>query len=1011
MKINAINAGLSQKSVLKNSPARTAGIVQEAPYNGTFDFRGAMYDINFGGTYEQANKRKFAAAKANFTPEAQRMWLLTKNTAKIFNHSTITHDHVLLAVLRDLNEFINDLNSGSKNANTETQYTTALSFAELIGVRDVFSDKEKRDKIQPVIKKHIKQISKDLKTSDIPKSKFFEPKPNNSLTADLNNNYEILSEASDMSAFLDNIFMMSVINAQDRKSVQRGGNLILELQKASMINNTPEKQKTHLKFYDEKADTLWKNLDLGNDMIVTYEGDNKAAAKHLIASFTNLIKKPGQKYNSLNQDNTEITIFNKDANFELFKKLAECAKKDPARTHIFIANLGDMLTASSLGSNGSSIALDMADADFMKNTHSPNIRMVFVTNKNTYYANTQPGTALKDSLDHYNTLSIPLVNAGDAKEILKSKSGRAFIDMKIQKTFDEAALDRTVEITSQRDGYFPEKAISYLSKVSSYFIDKDNISLEDVEEYEKNTASIEKTGDSQEEFNIIFDTGKTLDDIIGSPMTKAEAQSVVDQILMRKKSGTKGYTTFLDNGGSYGGGRRHTAEAIAGQAQIPMITINASDFALKDIDALSMNAGLSEIKIKKLISTAKTQAEANKNKTAMIFIENFDNFGSDPLYGISSIYERKAFTQLLSEMDNVRKNENINLIIVGSTNRPEYLDENIMKPYKFLDKIIIYSPQDDKDRIDILNYYIDKNGLKIGQNEEERAKIIKNVAETTNYFSVVDLIYLLEKADDISHERKKDAIDKSDFTEAFLQATTGRVSSRHRAEHDDELVASHECGHALTLQIMYNIAEKESKPWHLPDKLNFITLDPRGNFGGAMFPKDSENGQYSFEKIFSELVCDFGGHASENKFYNMAGSWGISQDMSMATNTAKTAVQIMGLGPKTGRISLVPNALGVLDVSDQLRNRIDDDVEVFLKNAEYVSDRIIEEYSDFVEEFAKTYKDKVGTGECIITSEEFKDELEKWKSKLSPQKIAGLDKLEKEILKVIEKTKKGELAN
>ena len=536
------------------------------------------------------------------------------------------------------------------------------------------------------------------------------------------------------------------------------------------------------------------------------------------------------------------------------------------------------------------------------------------------------------------------------------------------------------------------------------------IGFDEIEAYEKEVGQTRQTGNSQEgDFKITFDTKKTLEDIIGSPMTKAEARSIVNQILMSKKGYIKGFTTYLDNGSSYGGGRKHTAECIAGEAKIPMITINARDFALKDIDALSSNTDLPEMKIGRIIDTAKTQAEVNKNRTAMIYIENFDNFGSNPLFGISSIYEQKAFSQLLTEMENLRKNKNINIIIVGSTNYPNALDENIMKPYKFLNSIIIYSPKDNKDREDILRYYISKNGLKVGSTEEETAKIIENAAETTSSFSVVDLIYLLEKADEISRERGKDVIDKSDITEAYLQTTTGRVSLKKQPEYENELVAKHECGHALALQVMYDIAKKENKPWHLPDQINFITLDPRGDFGGAMFPKKSENSSWSFERIFSEIVCDFGGYSSEKYFYNMEGSWGISQDISMATSSAKLAIEQMGMGPKTGRIAINSYSANKTEISNNLRNRIDADIEVFLKNAEYISNKIIEAYSDFIEEFAEYYKDKVGTGDCIISSEEFKKALSQWKNKLTQEKRQELVELETEILQIIQKTKRGVL--
>ena len=185
------------------------------------------------------------------------------------------------------------------------------------------------------------------------------------------------------------------------------------------------------------------------------------------------------------------------------------------------------------------------------------------------------------------------------KKILGADTGREYIKSQIKKDFTQDAIERAIDITNNQEGYYPEKALKYMKKVSSHYLDKEEITLEDLESYEKQTSDIKKSEESQDEFRVIFDTGKKLDDIVGNPMTKAEAQSIVNQILMGRKGYTRGYTTFLDNGSSYGGGRRHTAEAIAGEAGIPMITINARDFALKDIDALAQNANLSELKIKK----------------------------------------------------------------------------------------------------------------------------------------------------------------------------------------------------------------------------------------------------------------------------------------------------------------------------------------------------------------------------------------------------------------------------
>ena len=495
---------------------------------------------------------------------------------------------------------------------------------------------------------------------------------------------------------------------------------------------------------------------------------------------------------------------------------------------------------------------------------------------------------------------------------------------------------------------------------------------------------------------------------VGTPMTKAQADSLIRQI----KAGafkTKGYCIQHANGTAEGGGRRHVAESIAGEAQIPMIIIDAQEFALKDIDAVSQNTNLLEMKIKKIISNAKAQAETNPNNTAMIFIKNFDNFASDPLYGVSSIYERKAFSQLLAEMDSVRRNDKVNLLVMGSMNRPELLDANIVKPYKFLNSIVVYQPHNAEERREVLEYYIDKMELQIeASDEKELDKIIQNVAESTSYFSVVDLMYLLETAQSVAIEEGKDKISSSDFTEAYLRTVSGVANTAYVDDSEKRIVTSHEAGHALNLQIMKEVALKRQIPWYLPDNVDFITLDPRGGFGGAMFHKpNKENRQTNFETVMSNLVCSYGGHSAEKNIYNMAGTWGITADMEHVYSSAESAVTIMGMGPKTGVRHIPRGYLGDVAVSEDLKKVIEKDRMSFENSALEISDSIVNAYKDFILEFTEKHYVKVATGECIISGEQFIQELNEWRQKQSPEKQKELEYLEDKIVQTLEKTKKG----
>ena len=262
---------------------------------------------------------------------------------------------------------------------------------------------------------------------------------------------------------------------------------------------------------------------------------------------------------------------------------------------------------------------------------------------------------------------------------------------------------------------------------------------------------------------------------------------------------------------------------------------------------------------------------------------------------------------------------------------------------------------------------------------------------------------LLDKAKNVAKERKHKTIDKSDFTEAYLQLTTGRPSSAQDPQYRKDLVTSHECGHATNGIIMEELARKEGRLDHIGDSINFITLDPRGWFGGAVYFSDEVNPEYSFEKIFSGLVTDFGGNSCEKYFYGQDGSWGITADMEAATHMASMATMLMGQGKHFGKKSL--NGMWVISEKD--KDNMNKDIDTMLTNARLVSDAITEVYADFNKEFVKKYSSKVGTGECIIQREEFVKMLNDWRAKQSVEKQKEFELLDKTILEVITATKRG----
>lgn len=273
----------------------------------------------------------------------------------------------------------------------------------------------------------------------------------------------------------------------------------------------------------------------------------------------------------------------------------------------------------------------------------------------------------------------------------------------------------------------------------------------------------------------------------------------------------------------------------------------------------------------------------------------------------------------------------------------------------------------------------------------------------TERCSYIEILTLLDKAKNVAKERKHKNTEKADFTEAYLQLTTGRPASAQDPLYRKQLVTAHECGHATNGIVMEELAHKENRPDHIGNYVNFITLDPRGTFGGAVYFSDEINPEWSFEKIFSDMVVDFGGNSCEKHFYGQDGSWGITVDMQYATDRASMAAGVMGQGKYFGKKSI--NGMWVISEKD--KDKLNKDIDVMLTNAQLVSDAITKVYEDFNKEFVKKYADKVGTGECIIQREEFTKMLEEWRQKQPAEKQKEFELLDKTILEVIAATKRG----
>lgn len=901
-----------------------------------------------------------------------------KQEAKDTGYNNITTMHVIKYGLMDLYDYLDELNSG----HVDLSINDRPEFADIIidsSGSNIFSNSELREKFKKLISKNIKDVEKILKVN--------KPKSSNissdiSLSDDLVDAvWGVRNEDSPIDMYS---LMAGVIASPDDITSDFVNQFLTGINKLAMINDLPLGKRTPFSIYNKKAENVLKNISLGNEIFVTYD-PSKETPQPFIDTIFSVVKN--------SKKNLSITEFNEYARREFFVQQINTLAKDKSKEHIVIANPIAMIMLGGV----------QADAEnkfvvppyFLQTIlkHPSNIKFLFYSTKDNYYSMLNSGASIMFS--NFEEAALPNLST---EQMVKAFKENPLLMKDIQKPFSRNAIEKVIVASAQMDGAFPLKTLSLMKKIVSYYIDKKEINDTDVANYLKEATNLFKKSSDDSSIEISFETGKRLKDLIGKESTKKEAASIVKQIKSGKM-GTKGIVIYSQDG-SPGSGRRYTAKVIAGEAKVPYIEINTMDFGTKEVDLFGGGALSPEASMKKLFSIVKTQAEANPKKSAVLFIENFEYFSVGELV---SYYHQKAMAQLLREMEKADK-AGLNILVAGSVASPDLIGEATMKSFKFVDSVEVSSPAYNKEeRAQIIKRAIKDAKIKLAGTEEEQKNAIDSTAAFTHGFPFIYLKNLVKKAQSVAVERGHKAVSKADLTEAYLQITTGRPAINHIEEHEKQVVASHECGHATNLEVMNNIAKTIGKPWHIPDKVNFITLDPRGVYGGAVYHGRDKNREMSFENVFASIVCSFGGNSAENLFFGMDGSLGISGDMESVRDYADIMVKSFGMGANTGKMVIDRNE----EVSENLKSLIEKDERVIINNARMVSDLITEIYADFNRQFTSKYAPLVGTGECIMDGDEFRKALVKWKSEQTPEKQKELKLCDEAILKIINATKKG----
>lgn len=917
--------------------------------------------------------------------DAKKLMSVAENIAKNMGHTEITPYHVIQAAINESEENLAVLSSQILDTGVIESVSTLNKLANHYAKENMISSAENREYFISSLEDLNEQNTQLL--SSIPKSdKEIDQKKALEFSEDY---FQYIDKNKKDLPVIDSYNLIGItINYLTSNSVMYTSDFLKDFLTLTYYKKDSDMANNYMKEYNQRAVDVWNKLALGSNLFVTYS--NEKEAERLASSIVNTIN--ADKYGDVNSENTVIYNFSDSINAEdLASQILSINSAVPDKQKLFMVNLNSLLLNSIKSDNDPIYGTEVLALPALLSNKS---RLILFQHENdNYEAMNNP--VIKKSFSNFITYSIPPVRTYEAMNIINNNK---ILLKNIKTPFSKEAKERAIYYSDKLDGVLPDKAVDLMRRIASYYGDKKKkISLKDVDEFAK--VGYELFNDDDSVQKIIYNTGKNFSNLYGKETIKKDLDAIAYQIR-NGKIGTKGIIiTSKDE--EAGSGRKYAIEALAGEVKIPFVEINTTDFARGELEEDSKQITQPKQAMSKVFANAKKAAVQNSYKSAIIYINNFEEFA------FSSPYlpgYKQAMLQLEKEMEKAEQ-ENLNIIVVGSTNE-YYADAIPAFVRNFNQHLSVDSPAfDKKSRRDIIENRIREKNIPLSyRTKVEKENLLDKIAKLSEYMSFVQIKTMIDKTEQIMIERNKKRASIGDFIESYLQLVTGRTSHPEMPDYNKKATTSHECGHATNLEVMTDLLKRKGKPWHLSRDVNFITLDPRGDFLGAVFQRRTENADYPFEALFTDLVCSYGGHSCEKMFFDMDGSSGIAQDLAQATAAAKRGIEYFGLGFNTGKIS---NAAKI--ASAKYNESVFKDMEVILTNAQIVSDLITECYKEFNEWFTQKYSKLIGTDDCMVDGDTFRKSLFSWKKALPDSKKQELEIMDDMILDVIKASKNGKI--
>ena len=302
------------------------------------------------------------------------------------------------------------------------------------------------------------------------------------------------------------------------------------------------------------------------------------------------------------------------------------------------------------------------------------------------------------------------------------------------------------------------------------------------------------------------------------------------------------------------------------------LSISGSDF-------VEMFVGVGASRVRDLFDQAK------KTAPAIVFIDEIDAVGRQRGTGLGGGHDEREQTlnQLLVEMDGFSANEGV--VVMAATNRADILDPALLRPGRFDRQVFVGLP-DIKGREEILK--IHARGKPLAEDVD-----LGHIARTTAGFTGADLENLMNEGALLAARRKEKLISQQDLQEAVIKVVAGpEKKSRIIPQHERELTAYHEAGHAI---VMHDLPTC--------DPVHQISIVPRGKAGGMTIALPEQDRSYLSKRYMEEqIVSLLGGRAAEQLMLGDI-STGASNDIQRATRIARKMVMAYGMSETLGTVS------------------------------------------------------------------------------------------------------------